>query len=144
MDRRSSRSSLNRGSMCPRWIGTLQLLLRTNTSKCRRPDSDEAGRRDLHCQTLPRVAVYYRDIAKRGPQYQPEMHPGYHERVGFGRKSAGAQYVQKPPRTRKVPILAQRPAHHQAIARLEHGHHVHTPSRRLCVPRCSHKTGTAG
>lgn len=139
MDRRNARLSLNRESMCSRWISSLQLLLRADPSQRRRSSADETGRRDLYCQTMPRVTVYYRDTATGRPQGQPETDPGRHERVGLSRESAGPQYVQKPPRTPKVPIPAQRSANHQAIAGLEHRHHVHTPSRRFCVPRCGHR-----
>ena len=135
MDRRNPQSSLNRRSVYPRWISAFQLLLRTNTSKCRRSDFDETSRRDLYCQALSRIAIYYRDIAKRRPQYQPETDPGHHERIGIGRKSARPQYVQKSSRTLKVSISTERSTHHQAIAGLEYGYHVHTPARRFCIPR---------
>lgn len=57
------------------------------------------------------------------------------KRIWRGYKLKGAKYFEAPSRTRQVSLSAARIASSGPSRGLEHRYHLHSPSKRVCVPR---------
>ena len=135
MDRRKEQGSLD---CCPvridRAIPT-KLLLREDSSDNVRSHAHETRRRNLYSETILRISSDYRRSEEGRLQRKPQEDSRGYERSRVGREPARPQHVEEPSRTPQVSLSSKGSSHHEALAGVEYGYHIHPITGWVCVPR---------
>lgn len=139
MDRKRSSRSFDQGAMCTHRIAQSQLLLSSCSGRCDQSRAHETHRRDLYRTTLQWLQGDRSEIAQGRIPGQPQTNPRTHAKAWIGWDSARAKHIQEPSRTSQIPLSFAWPFDSATFGRVEYGHHVYPPARRLCLPCSSHR-----
>jgi len=139
VDRKGSPRSFDQDAMRPDRIAPGQLLLPSGSRGCAPSRAHEARRRDLHRNALQRLQSDHPEIAQGRVCGQSQTNPGAYADTWTGRNAAWTKHLQKSSGTPQVPLSFARPPDSAAFGGVEFGYNIHSPARRLYLPRSRHR-----
>jgi hypothetical protein len=137
MDRQRTYAAFCSGSVRSHRADPLYLLLSAEATERYRFAFNDISRRDLHRETVLRIAKHHCYTAEEGTQCQSQADSGHHARAGVSRAATRTQHFQKSPSASQVPLSVERCCDLQTDASVELRHYVHSAAGGVCVSHSS-------
>lgn len=139
MDRSRSPRSFDKGTVCPYRVVQSKSLLSSCARGRAQSHADEAHRRNVHGEALPRLQSDYSKIAQGRVSRQSQTNSGDHAADGISWNATWPQHVQASPGTSQISLPVAGSTDFESLAGLEFRHNVHSLARWLYLPRSGHR-----
>lgn len=145
MDRIRTSRSLRSHPVRADWTTPSILLLQAGHSERQRPISQTARRRDLYGMAILWISENSRRASSRRTPGQSEESPKHYAGIGISWMRTWAQYISESTRAPKISVSSERFKNPTSRAGVEHGYHLHSSTRRLCLSDgCNRLVQSAG
>ncbi len=143
MDRRSAYRTVDSSPMQASEHPAFQLLLQQRAHQAFGVAAYAPRRRNLHGTVISGLAQDCSGVEEGRLRRQSQACTADYAALGIGQQPARTQYLQAAPGAHQISLPARRRGVDGAVDCLEHGYHVYSAAKRVCVPRRCNPTGSA-